>query len=95
MSEKIFIVAAAIKDTNGGVHYMSPPARHYNIIWWMKGRYNQLTGMPDIFFDDGEQGFITNEMKFVDRREAMKITMAAGQYDNPDNDDELFSEDLW
>lgn len=92
----ITIVAAAIMDTEGKIHYMSSPARHHHIIWWMRGRYDELTGMPHHKdFEDDEQGFITNELKFVNRIEAMQIAKAAGQVSNTITEARLFSEDLW
>ena len=42
------------------------------------------------------QGFITNKGRFVDRKEAFKIALAAGQIDESAGvDRELFSEDLY
>lgn len=47
-------------------------------------------------FKDAEQGFITDDLRFVDRKEALKIA----EKENTNlcklvNTDELYSEDLW
>lgn len=61
------IVCAAIRDSNGAVHSKPRPARHH-----------------DCFFSGCETdkitcGFVTSSGYFVDRREAYKIAVAAGQ----------------
>lgn len=61
-----------------------PPARHHNLF--------ALAGHCD------ESGFLTSTGRFVDREEAMRIAVAAGQplIDHPSRHaTRLFSEDLW
>jgi hypothetical protein len=41
------------------------------------------------------QGFITSENRFVDRKEAKQIAIAAGQYKGNNTSELLFSEDLY
>lgn len=63
-----------------------PPARHHNLFALVGGK------RPD------ESGFLTSAGRFVDRAEALKIAVAAGQplIDHPSrHDTHLFSEDLW
>lgn len=44
----------------------------------------------------GKQGFVTNEGRFVDRKEAARIALEAGQVKElKSGSGELFSEDLW
>lgn len=81
------IVAAAIKQ--GGIVYSVPrPGRHHHVIKHMVDCGIE----PPIF---GEQGFLTEDGTFVDREEARRIAIEAGQVVNPDHPRELFSEDLW
>lgn len=87
MADQSAIIAAAIRNKDGEVFHLLPPARHHNIIHFF-GKEN-----------DEQQGFITSSGAFVDRRAALEIAKAAGQmkprlpggYNGP----ELFSEDLW
>lgn len=61
-----------------------PPARHHNLF--------ALGGHAD------ESGFLTSAGRFVDREEALRIAVAAGQplIDHPSRHaSRLFSEDLW
>ena len=47
-------------------------------------------------FWDSEQGFITDKLEFVDRKEALKIAKKENSNLNKLVDtDELYSEDLW
>lgn len=88
MSERI--AAAAIR-VGGQVRHMLPPARHHNVMH----RFYRKTGVvvgPD------EQGFITDTGRYVDREEALKIAVFAGQIirrSGGDHATELFSEDMW
>lgn len=92
----VTIVAAAIKclDAEWGDFIISapPPARHGNLLF---GYYN-LKG--EAHKNAKLQGFLTSTGEFVDREEAMRIVLAAGQplIDHPSRvDGILFSEDLW
>lgn len=80
------IVAAAILGPDGKVWSLPQPNRHHNIIWQMHGE-----GVAT----DGDQGFITNDNEYVDRIEAGKIALDAGQTDRLKWGPSLYSEDLW
>lgn len=78
-----------------GVVYSLPrPARHHTVmhhIW--------DTVSKDAFIGPAAQGFVTSRGRFVNRRHALRIVMAAGQpqIDHPalNVGGRLFSEDLW
>lgn len=88
------ITAVAIKVGAMVVH-MPEPYRHHDII----GK------LPFGYTLGGQQGFLTNTGRFVDRREAKRIAEAAKQIIANERDakgvpfkrthPELFSEDLW
>lgn len=83
------IKAAAIKDHDGTVYQLPPPARHHNVIRLMveAGRPKPITG---------EQGFVLEDDRFVDRVTAKQIAVAANQQiPRAMNLRELFSEDVW
>jgi hypothetical protein len=92
-----YIVAAAIKQ-DGMVCFVPRPGRHHHVI-----RAMATAGIPIPI--NGQQGFVTSDGLFVDRRRARKIAAQAGQiiksYIGPEGvpfkreHDELFSEDLW
>lgn len=48
---------------------------------------------PQVAPINGEQGFVTDDGRFVDREEAAKIAFESGQM--PSHVKRLFSEDLW
>lgn len=85
------ILAAAIRHKENGVTWSLPaPARHHDLI-------EVCTDWDKLKF---EQGFITNQYRYVDRLEAKKIAKKANQiiarspgfiYDGK----WLFSEDVW
>jgi hypothetical protein len=76
------IVAAALREDG----IVLTGAHHHHII-----RYAApLLGKKAV---GREQGFITNENRFVGREEAAKIAFAARQIEQ--EKDILFSEDLW
>ncbi|NRA88339.1 MAG: hypothetical protein HRU28_13320 [Rhizobiales bacterium] len=96
------IVAAAIRfelpytDNRQGVGEpyviisQPPPARHCTMINLACDRFK------DIRFKAVDQGFVTNEGKYVDRVEACKIAVAAKQFKDPKiSECTLFSEDLF
>lgn len=85
MTERI--KQAAIKLKNGEVVTLERPNRHGDIFSYMR---NNGYARPI----DEEQGFITEDERFVDREEAYKIAFAAGQI-LPDRGRELYTEDLW
>lgn len=75
----MIVNAAILKD---GIIYTG--RRHHLII--------QL--YPPNFFHNCEQGFVTDDGKFVDREEGLKIAIECNQLINEPRA-ELFSEDLW
>ena len=86
MSETI--VAAAIRYREVAIS-QPRPARHGHIIRWMAD-----LGLDVVQPED--QGFTTSDGRFVDRVEARRIAVDAGQLlPNARSHDELFSEDVW
>lgn len=93
------IAAAAILAGDVGWS-LPPPARHHDVM-------DHFIALGFRFDQRMPQGFVTSTGRFVDRREAKRIAVAAGQYRNPDSSqakstseyqyqgDELFSEDVW
>lgn len=79
------IVAAAIRS-RGIIVMVERPGRHGNCI----------NVMHSLGLDYTDQGFITNRGRFVDRQEAARIAVAAGQGSPREGvGGNLFSEDLW
>ena len=77
------IIAPAIKTKNGKI-YASRNSHSELIILY-----------PDEF-KNSEQGFITDDLRFVDRKEALIIAKKENSNLNKIVDtDELYSEDLW
>ncbi len=79
------IVACAIQDMHGLVCSLPAPARHHHILQAHGGLAGQ------------EQGFLTSEGLFVDRRKAHAIATRAGQIVHRcgGDDETLYSENLW
>ena len=64
--------------------------RKYNDIKYKWGKQEDLEQTEII------QGFLTSKGRFVDRKEAFKIALNAGQINNDDRiNKELFSEDIY
>jgi hypothetical protein len=97
----ITVVAAAVRWQEV-IFSLPRPKRHHHIVHAM---YNM--GLPK---EQREQGFLLSDGTFVDRLDAMKIAIEAGQLSSPSNphyDDVinnrtrgllpvyLYSEDLW
>lgn len=86
MAEHIIRAAIRWKDR---IHHLPIPARHHDVIRRMASFGHGPQAMTD-------QGFLTNEGRFVDRVEGLPIAKAAGQIkEKVGNPDELCSEDLW
>ena len=64
--------------------------RHYEII-------RDIVNECKVKRAKGEQGFVTDKGRFVDRSEALKIAISSGQVEEGKtiNRRHLFSEDLW
>lgn len=88
MSESI--VAAAIK--RGPVVFTG--TRHGHIIQQMVD-LGFIRELPKDRVMSDEQGFLTNEGRWVDRAEGMRLAIDAGQLEYREHFPELFSEDLW
>lgn len=77
----MIIASAIIKD-----RIIYTGKRHHNIIW------NNEKG----FFNNCEQGFITETGQFVSRKDALKIAEKCNQIIRRScSGDELYSEDVW
>ena len=94
------IVAAAVRHHDGRVFALPAPARHGDVLNWMKAR----DALPADYSRSTLCGFIDSERGFVTRGEAFEIAESAGQllpiadrgdrrirYDARD----LYSEDVW
>lgn len=77
------IIAPAIKTKEGKVYAG-------------RNSHSELIMLHPYEFNNSEQGFITDELKFVGREEALLIARDCNQIVNKlvDNN-ELYSEDLW
>lgn len=85
------IIAAAIKRGEI-VFFISPPARHHTILHAL----DKSVYRPKDIIQPHEQGFITDEGKFISREEAKELVKTNGQKTIADyNSTQLFSEDLW
>lgn len=80
-------IAAAACLFLGEVHHVPRPGRHADVLRHM------LESTGRTLAGSETQGFLTDRGRFVDRREAAKIALAAGQI--PNAVDELFSENVW
>lgn len=89
MSESI--IAAAIK--RGPVVFTG--TRHGFIIKQMVEVGFIHVDSPSERVSFEEQGFLTSEGRWVDRREGMQIAIDAEQVEYKEHFPELFSEDLW
>ena len=85
---KEYITKVAMKTEDGMVYAMSKPKRHHDII----NMLSEIYPTPI----KGEQGFITNTGRFVDRIEAKVIAIRENQLiPRAGKTKRLFSEDLW
>lgn len=79
------IIAAAVKPESGKIY---TGRRHCDCIRKAVDEGGEPTPILGI-----HQGFVTNNGKYVDRKEAGKIAFECGQIKEPS--DFLYSEDLW
>lgn len=82
----VTIQQAAIRQDNV-VYTMPRPARHDNILC------SVMTGVYK--HSQAEQGFLTSTGQFVNRTEAARIAIEAGQVEKMAHPPYLYSEDLW
>lgn len=81
------IVGVAI-DYKGKIYELPKPARHPDIIKYI----HEETGDLNIF---GNQGFITDNGEFLDRKKGLEYAISSGQIKDAKKRGLLFSEDLW
>jgi len=82
----VTVSVAAIKTPNGVVWAVPRPGRHSDV--------NRIAIRSGVRLAEGSvQGFVLSSGRFVDRLEAAKIALAAGQIEEPT--DVLYSEHLW
>lgn len=84
------IVGVAIQ-LNGLLISLARPHRHHDILHRLPAKDN---------LDQIEEGFLTSEGKFLDRRSAFALASSNGQLNRRPGaqfyqGDQLFSEDLW
>lgn len=89
-----FITRVAIRYRDVGVVSLPKPARHGDIIFARHHVDRHVTSGLE------EQGFVTNHKSFVDRKEGLRIALAAGQVKHKTGNTsgqnmELYSEDMW
>ena len=86
------LYANMLYSPKGLIVALPPPNRHHNII-----RYICETFDVETVDSSYEQGFVTSTGRFVDRKEAVDIAVAAGQTTHHEWGPRtlLFSEDLW
>ena len=87
------IVAAAVKDGNGLIHFFPRPCRHHHTVHALHRPNNDAEN--DIIEAKGTQGFVTSDGTFVDRVEGARIAIEAGQIKALKWPPYLYSEDLW
>lgn len=84
---KTKIVSAALRLPNGLIISLPAPKRHHHLInglgMWAEGLGADASGF------EHEQGFLTDEGRYVTREEA-KVIAGVGSHPT-----QLFSEDLW
>lgn len=83
------VKAAAIRQ-NGKVYHVESPGRHGDVF-----RHMHEIG---VIFEENEQGFLTDQDRFVNRKEAWHIAIQANQIIRTfetSTVDELFSEHVW
>ena len=65
--------------------------RHGDIFRQLKA----LGFEPRKGYQEIEQGFLTNSGRFLSRKEAYVVALRYDQLKHPEDNEELFSEDLW
>ena len=96
-----YILCAAIWFKDGQKHIHQPRNIDEGIVVCGRRHHNIYLTVADILkkdykehtFDDGVQGFLTSDDRFVDRKEGGQIAFDAGQIPKLTNC--LFSEDLY
>ena len=98
MTAERITAAAILRD--GKIYQLPPPARHGDVMSMLGTTETEDGEMWTLH--DGDQGFVTNTGRFVDRVEGHQIAKTAGQliprkdgHLNDRDGSHLFSEDLW
>jgi hypothetical protein len=87
---ELYILSSAIRHPNGMIFSATSPCKHHQLIRLMS-RYG-MAGVKNT----RDQGFLTSDGHFVDRRIALEIATDAGQIIRKTSPkDKLFSEDMW
>lgn len=87
------IVAVAIK-VFGVTNSLPAPARHADVLKKLID-FNRVPDFNPLVMLGDAEGFLTSTGRFVNRREAARIALAARQTTKLIDPPELFSEDLW
>jgi len=90
---KVKVIAAAVKTDDGVIHFMLPPHRHHHIVHALYKPQNEVEN--DLSVPCEKQGFVMSDGTFVDRIEAGKAAIGAGQINALSHPPRLYSEDLW
>lgn len=85
MGERIISVAIS---AFGIVASLPAPARHGDVL-------NKLFDFNQAIVTGNREGFLTSAGRFVNRRDAAALALAAGQVDKLIVAPDLYSEDLW
>ena len=80
------VATVAVRTADGLIHAMPKPARHHNVLHKLHYVYPKATV---------EQGFISSDGEYLNRVDAARIAIAAGQTKQLNWPPNLFSEDLW
>lgn len=78
-------VAAAVKTSDGIVHFVEKPGRHHHVVHGIFRSSKQR----------GVQGFVMSDGTFADRREAAAAAIESGLISELPHPPNLYSEDLW
>lgn len=98
---KEHILCAALHYDNGIEYVHQPKNIKSGMVFCGRRHHNCFipleTAFPERKKTDVKQGFITSLDRYVDRKEAMEIAIAAGQVDNDETNIgmDLISEDLY
>lgn len=78
---------------NGQVYSLPPPNRHHDVIWEIA----RVENIATVRAAGDNQGFLDDSGRYLTRKEALPVALAAGQVLDVSNvrGKSLFSEDLW
>ena len=85
-------VAIRCKQT-GNVYSLSKPNRHHHLFPYLIDLLGYVKSKPARI--NGEQGFLDESGKFLDRWEAYDTAVACEQIEPKTGIKQLFSEDVW